>query len=54
MSDANLLAYGCAVSFFALAGIYVYVRESFTDQTRSPKGEQEPEQTKSDDLQDVA
>lgn len=27
MSDANLLAFGCAVSFIALAGIYVFLRE---------------------------
>jgi len=29
MSDANLLAFGCVVTFIGLAGAYVYVRESF-------------------------
>jgi hypothetical protein len=27
MSDANLLAFGCAVTFIAVAGVYVYLRE---------------------------
>ena len=30
MSDATLLAAGCAVSFIAAAGMYVYLREAFT------------------------
>ena len=30
MSDANLLIFGCAVSFMAVAGAYVYLRECFT------------------------
>jgi len=30
MSEANLLAFGCAVSFIAAAGAYVYVRDRFT------------------------
>jgi len=30
MSDANLMAFGGAVSFIALSGIYVYLRECFT------------------------
>jgi len=29
MSDANLLAFGCAVSFVVLAGVYVYLREGY-------------------------
>jgi hypothetical protein len=29
MSDANLLIFGCAVSFIAVAGAYAYVRERF-------------------------
>ena len=31
MSDASLLIYGCAVSFIAAAGFYVYIRECFTE-----------------------
>jgi hypothetical protein len=29
MSDANLLVFGCVVSFVAVAGIYVYLQERF-------------------------
>ena len=29
MTDANLLAAGCAVTFIAAAGAYVYIRESY-------------------------
>ena len=32
MSDANLLIFGCAVTFIAIAGAYVYLRERFTGQ----------------------
>lgn len=29
MSDVNLLVFGCVVTFIGVAGVYVYVRESF-------------------------
>jgi hypothetical protein len=29
MSDSNLLIFGCAVLFIALAGAYVYLRERY-------------------------
>ena len=29
MSDANLLVFGCAVSFIAVSGAYLIVRERF-------------------------
>jgi len=29
MSDGTLLGFGCVVSFIALSGAYVYVRERF-------------------------
>lgn len=32
MSDADLLVFGCAVSFIAAAGAYVYFREAFRAQ----------------------
>ena len=32
MSDSTLLACGVAISFIALAGIYVYLRECWTAQ----------------------
>ena len=30
MSEVNLLAFGCVVTFIGVAGAYVYIRESFT------------------------
>jgi hypothetical protein len=44
VSDVNLLAFGCAVSFIAAAGAYVFVRERFTlrqeqEKARSSGGE---------------
>ena len=30
MSDEYLLVFGCAVSFIALAGFYLYLREAFS------------------------
>jgi hypothetical protein len=35
MSEINLLIFGCAVSFIAVAGAYLYLREGFTDEARS-------------------
>jgi hypothetical protein len=29
MSDLHLLLFGCAVSFIALAGVYVFIREPY-------------------------
>jgi hypothetical protein len=29
MTDQNLLAFGCAVTFIAVAGAYVFLRERF-------------------------
>ena len=29
MTDGNLLVFGCAVTFVALAGAYVYLRERY-------------------------
>jgi hypothetical protein len=36
MSDANLMAFGGAVSFIALAGAYAYLRECFTAGEQAP------------------
>jgi len=30
MNDANLLVFGCLVSFIALAGAYVYIRQRYS------------------------
>ncbi len=40
MSDIDLLLFGCAISFIALAGFYVYARERFVyseDARREPE-----------------
>jgi hypothetical protein len=39
MSDANLLVFGCVVSFVAFAGAYVYLREGFTPEERPSKSD---------------
>ena len=41
MSDSNLLAFGCVVTFIALSGAYVYMRERFTaaEQTQKIKAD---------------
>ena len=36
MTDLDLFGFGCAVSFVALGGVYVYLRERFAE-----RGEQE-------------
>lgn len=35
MHDLHLLVFGCAVSFIALAGAYVYIRERFETREQS-------------------
>jgi len=30
MNDGNLLIFGCAVSFVALAGVYLFLREAYS------------------------
>jgi hypothetical protein len=42
MSDANLLIFGCAVSFVALAGFYLYLREAFMRGDVPNEAEREP------------
>lgn len=37
MSDSNLLAFGCVVTFIALSGAYVYMRECFTAAEQTQK-----------------
>lgn len=34
MTDGNLLAFGCAVSFLVLAGAYVFLRERYEEHSR--------------------
>jgi len=35
MNSGTLLAFGCAVSFIALAGAYVFIRERWESRTES-------------------
>ncbi len=37
VSDSNLLAFGCVVTFIALSGAYVYMRECFTAAEQTQK-----------------
>jgi hypothetical protein len=41
MSDINLLIFGCAVSFIAVAGAYLYLREGFADDAHSGESERQ-------------
>lgn len=54
MSDANLLAFGGVVSFIALAGAYVYIRESFTAQETPSKPDAKSEEAVPANVRDVA
>ena len=54
MSDANLLAFGCAVSFIAVAGAYVYLRECWEAEEPPSKPETRPEEAVPARLRDVA
>lgn len=57
MSSLDLLVFGCAVSFIALAGAYVYVRERFSADLRAQqRAERLPaaEAAKAARLKDVA
>ena len=37
MTDLDLFAFGCAVTFLVLAGVYVYAREHFPDDSLEPE-----------------
>lgn len=39
MSDGSLLVFGCGVSFVALAGIYVFLRERWSAHAEAREGE---------------
>jgi hypothetical protein len=54
MSDTNLLAFGCAVSFIAVAGVYVYLRECWTAEEPPRKPEARPAEAVPANLRDVA
>ena len=54
MSDANLLAFGCAVTFIALAGAYAYLRECWEAEESPRKPEAKHEEAVSAKLRDVS
>jgi hypothetical protein len=54
MSDVNLLVFGCVVSFIAVAGGYVYLREAFTEEERRSESEARPDDVVNGKLRDVA
>ena len=37
MSEVNLLAFGCVVSFIGAAGAYVYIREAYMASDEPPR-----------------
>jgi len=39
MSELNLLIFGCLVSFIAVGGAYVYVRDGFTTEEKPSEPE---------------
>jgi hypothetical protein len=49
MSEVNLVTCGCVVSFIAVAGFYVYLRECWTAEERDSTP-----QARSVELEDVA
>jgi len=54
MSDINLLLFGCLVSFVAVVGAYVYLRECFTAEEQPRKVEARPEKAVPANLRDAA
>lgn len=54
MSDANLLAFGCAVTFIAVAGVCVYLRECWEVDEPPRRPEAKPEEAVPANLRDVA
>ena len=54
MNDADLLAFGCAVSFIVAAGTYVYLRERFMEAARVERREAEKARAAKPRLRKVA
>ena len=54
MGDANLIAFGCVVSFIALAGAYVYLRECFTAEEQPAKSQARRRNPEKERLRKVA
>ena len=54
MSDLNLFSLGCVVSFIALAGAYVYLRESYARHQQASEDERSLSATELTDERNTA
>ena len=54
MSDISLLLFGCVVSFIAVAGAYVYLRECLAAEEQPMKLEARSEESVTTNLRDLA
>lgn len=54
MSEVNLLAFGCLVSFIAVAGAYVYLRECWATEENPNKPLVRSVEAEEAKLEDVA
>jgi hypothetical protein len=54
MSDGSLLSLGCAVSFIAVSGFYVYLRDCWTRSEQPIRVKERSHQVASRKLKDVA
>lgn len=54
MSDVDLLAFGCVVTFIAVAGAYVYLRDCWTLEEPANESEERPAEALEPDFRDVA
>ena len=54
MSDVNLLVFGCVVSFIAVAGAYIYLRECWTAEEPPRMPDAKPEEAVSANVREVA
>jgi hypothetical protein len=54
VSDVNILGFGCAVTFTAIAGAYVYIRECYMAEGRKVEAKREETAVEKSKLRDVA
>ena len=54
MSDGTLLSMGCAVTFIAVSGFYVYIRDRWTQSAQPVRVQQRPQRVAEHRLKDVA
>jgi hypothetical protein len=54
VSDVTLLVLGCVVSFIAVAGVFIYVQESYTESERTGEAEEPRAELVARKLRDMA